>query len=1153
MKHYTSESFPLATVPGRGGLGVTLSLDYNGNVSHIAKVENRISQASPFGLGFSLGQQAIIVDHNGTAELGDDKYELVINDAAYSLHPADTGDINDFLTNSGQPWIIRRDTATVENILSVIGWTVRQEDGTVYRYGDFADTINGWNATENMLRYGSFVGSGVTTNDKPYASQWLLKVVHDPDSLNWVEYSYLLDSCYLVVRDGSGDSTFSSYPYIRASYLQTIKTSAGFEGEIGYSDRSDYQLFHGVNLYEFFYTKKADDIVVRNPDGDTISTVLLDYGYHNFYSDSTFKKLLLYKITTVSADRTDSLPPTEFVYERDAGLANFGSIARVISPTGGIKELVYGVADSSVSFAEADIHIDHPHPGYGYKKLAVAENIFLSSPCHGSGSLYLGYWDGHWTVDTISGYTYQYDEPAVSPDGWAAFWDQMPDSLVVMRYNGGVWVKDSIETQPVEDGYTWIYPSKDWFVLITGSWGTVCDGYPGEYDARWLKRAYYYHWNGEYWTQDSIYSHPAFPYFRTELLNVWMSNNTYAISHRNYSCGYGDTELKLNWGRYDLTANDLADTGVSYESSSWCLENDGLVVGTDFMAFNSVHGVHMFHWNGSGWNASSKSWGSGIWFREICGLSNGFVTSSCKDDVMGWSSRLDAFFLDQTDFTMVTHAFDTNSNYRVENLTGSSHSLGTFYHASGNQNIWEWDGTDWVADDDGVEGGAAESKRLWLFDDGYAWLDMAGTSTPVLRQYNGALHWSDTLSYATSCQAFEFGSSGRLAVSGYVDFGSSKFGSRFYVNDPFVTGQTFEHFTSDTLRYTTTETHNVACWASESCVFRGDLLLGQDTTIFDITAFKLIDRQLQGKLPLTVVKAVKIYAYPDDPNPTYFHYDYAGGLLDVAGVTPRFAQATAFTPTFATTSTGSDGCKIYHFYNDLDTAEYAYESPYYIRYPDLTSSSRYGRANGGYNLDGIVYMTHTRDSADAASVQRNVERFFHSLYLTPDSVAVPFVYRVKLDSTYADKEGLDYKTSFTYDLESDQIRSVIVESGPSTKLVKTITYAYESDIAVANDNALTLVSETMDSTESGDKLSRSKIDYALHGTWQPVKTYAWFDAAAADSFIVTSDTLSAPDASFDTLGNAIAKRNANGAVSSIKYGPNGFFAVASVSNAAPKE
>jgi hypothetical protein len=120
-----TESFPLYSLIGRGGIEYNLSLNYSSNISQTAKSENYKHQASPFGLGFNIESNTIISSHNSTAFIDDDKYNLVIGGASIKLRHVEN---NRYITASGDPWIVIRHTHTIGDYEVVIGWTVKKDD-----------------------------------------------------------------------------------------------------------------------------------------------------------------------------------------------------------------------------------------------------------------------------------------------------------------------------------------------------------------------------------------------------------------------------------------------------------------------------------------------------------------------------------------------------------------------------------------------------------------------------------------------------------------------------------------------------------------------------------------------------------------------------------------------------------------------------------------------------------------------------------------------------------------------------------------------------------------------------------------------------------------------------------------------------------------
>ena len=183
------ESIPLFSLNGRGQLSVDVVLSYNGNVASKSKSENRNGQASEFGLGFHIGGGSIIADHNNTASILDDQYALVVDAQPIILRSSDVNP-DRFYLESGDPLVIYRFRGDVMGVDAVIGWRILQQDGTVFQYGELDNDHANWNATQNVLRYGFFVGAGVSQDDKPYPHRWDLKSISDAQELNSIQYTY---------------------------------------------------------------------------------------------------------------------------------------------------------------------------------------------------------------------------------------------------------------------------------------------------------------------------------------------------------------------------------------------------------------------------------------------------------------------------------------------------------------------------------------------------------------------------------------------------------------------------------------------------------------------------------------------------------------------------------------------------------------------------------------------------------------------------------------------------------------------------------------------------------------------------------------------------------------------------------------------------
>jgi len=354
------ESFSLVSLAGRGGLGLSLTLDYDGNVTHIAKQENRKVQSSPFGLGFSIGVQSIVCDHKSTASISDDSYSLMVNGSPVELkHVSD----NSFITATGDPWLITRHIKYIDGFNMVIAWTIKREDGTVYNYGDSAFVLPAgpanYNATKYMFHYGNYVGNGVTDDAKLYPHTWYLKKIRDPENLNVITFNYLQETAALQVMDSKGNVIPSTKRYTRAVYLNEVTMPDGHRIIINHGGREDYQPYNDVNNYDYYHTKKAEEIKVLNPDSEVLSVTKLSYSYIiNSYGNNAFKKLILTKIDNYSGDETEALPPLRFEYYSDPDDIKFGAIKKIHYSSGSIKAIDYTELADSKNISSLSTIID---------------------------------------------------------------------------------------------------------------------------------------------------------------------------------------------------------------------------------------------------------------------------------------------------------------------------------------------------------------------------------------------------------------------------------------------------------------------------------------------------------------------------------------------------------------------------------------------------------------------------------------------------------------------------------------------------------------------------------------------------------------------------------------------------------------------------
>ena len=1126
------ESFPLLSLQGHGGFGFSLSLDYSGNVTQLAKTENRKGQASEVGLGFSLNIPFIASDHRSTTYLWDDTYTLSMRGSLCELKHIDS---NQYITDRGEPWLIFRHTTTLGSRDYVTGWTLVDESGRVYVFGDMDSSLIAPNATQTVLHYGDFVGSGVTVGDSLYPFRWNLKKVTDADELNCVEFSYAIDSAYLTIINPSDSNatTTSDHPYSQASYLGLVRTSAGSQATFNYTAREDCQSFFGVNIYEFFQRRKLSSVVIQDRDSSTISQIRLHYKYLNQDRDSTFKKLILTKVTKVDADDSDSLLTYAYdYYNEDTSLA-FGRIESIHTVTGAVKTIHYATVQNSVDFAELSREFPLRSPT-GVRDL-YADNMFImTDTTPDSYKIYLGYWNGYWAVDTFNLSYYTQYMTAATPYGWAAFYLPNIEKFVVKRWTGGTWRTDTLECPfTLYDGATNLryYTGSNCFLVTTGN------------DPSKLRRANFYVWTGTEWYGQDVLS--CWGEAQYAWYSVKLGDRSYAICIKDDEGVNSTLTFGKYYPRFEPQTGETRDT-VIWETHGW-LSNywigDRFVVGTDVVAFiydgNYDPLLYWKRWEDSCWSSSWHSMGANFDgnARAIAPLPNGLVWSFDDGDG-GWATLGSVFFSPGGMTEHARYIADTLSPNKTDALWSGYNSLITHYQATNNTNLWMWNGYKWeYTNFVGNEAG----YRATLFPDHYVWLDQTWDLIQrrmKARKYLGYMEWSDTV--LTSDSLWTYNGASDCLLAG-VD-GSN---IELFDQNRYYYGQSFD---LKAINHT---------GISVQCAVGSDNVIAEWTSPYRTQAYKLMDTLLTGKAPLVVVSRVSVLNGSADTNPIVTDYDYFGGLLDERAVSPRFARVTVSVPHFESDS--AEGFVAHCFFNDIDAEDF-YDSTIYnsMSFPNLHDTS-FGYADAGFHLDGREYCSYSYNDPDSI-IDSSYTYYRISI---PPTVTSPArdVRRVLVDSAKGWSDGLESFVAYHYDDTTGlrtSTRSKIAES--SIYSVDSIVYAYRVNDTVRSDNALALPFRALKFVDSSGTLTcvtRQETYYEKEGSWRPRSAWTWYDAEQTDTtastairtFATMGDTL----LSYDDYGNVQNSQNSQRVVASVKYDSAGVRPIAVASNCTSRE
>ncbi len=274
-------AYPLALPEGRAGLTPSLALSYN---SRAVDGITSWTQGSEVGLGWTLGTPMISRSFKREGD-GDsppvatcyepgtesDVFTLQVGGAGYVLlksneTPVPQGYVR-YVTQERSGIYVERHNAVLNAqvgdptaIPNQTGeyWIVRMPDGTVYRFGWFANAEllvrRGNNCNTTDARASNYVGDNSPSD--ALALMWMVDTVWDSHTWNpgwwagahnFIRYDYVSDpachhTLYPITIDGNGNES-GGHPYFEnAIYLQDIVYNFGLTNGEGYHTRVDIEL-----------------------------------------------------------------------------------------------------------------------------------------------------------------------------------------------------------------------------------------------------------------------------------------------------------------------------------------------------------------------------------------------------------------------------------------------------------------------------------------------------------------------------------------------------------------------------------------------------------------------------------------------------------------------------------------------------------------------------------------------------------------------------------------------------------------------------------------------------------------------------------------------------------------------------------------------
>ncbi len=641
-------SYSLLSIQGRNGMDVTVTLSYCGALKGIVHHPNYKNQAPDAGLGFSLPLETIRATTFNTVDIEDDIYRFISGDNSFKLIP--TGD-NTYTTITGQPWIITRDTGTVDGFACVIGWSITKENGTIYTFGDFDDgTLR--NSTRYGLRWENSLLPGASRNAALYPTQWDLASIQDTEGLNAIEYTYSQELATVTVYNGS-----SSYPttstYTRASHISGIAAPGGESLRFAYSSREDYQQLYTSSRMQYYSSLKLDSVIAVNPDGIDVAGVNLDYLYLNSSGDAAYKKLLLTDIYQISVLGNSALPPIHFEYYTNISDINYGAISSVTNPNSGTIEIVYDTLETGSNFADLSVELSEDMERYN---ISVGSDLFylnrtryvshstdptdtiglpadvsftIDSSYYGGAwhySIYITYpdnkdlfgsWNGFWDWETISHTSNnKEDYPIVYSDGWMARYDRDNNRIVVRRWMDGYWNLEYIPLVWTPVGQRIRLIAGNDYIMAYDMEATFIEDYlENVYFDGWQSRCFYmYKYDDGSWIENKMfkYNDPGTWGYPVFVLNYNSSPDLGFIHFgKNYSSEARTKSIlaKYRYGTQTLSiASGLEAEMMHYVSGDRAMQSDNFgiwPIENDLSGLESNENTHLgvTEWDGSSWLA----------------------------------------------------------------------------------------------------------------------------------------------------------------------------------------------------------------------------------------------------------------------------------------------------------------------------------------------------------------------------------------------------------------------------------------------------------------------------------------------------------------------------------------------------------------------
>lgn len=1061
---------PLASLNGKNGLQLNVSLNYSSNVHKLIHIENKYQQASWVGLGWTVNVNSlplrITCDFNGTKDIADDRYYL---EGGARLVYTGSVSLNTDLFRPDNNTFVKYERHYDPANGVVDKWVVTLADGSQLEYGGSSDSRS------YLLAWSNWIGSGLQTQANGYANHvWFLRTIRNTMgntiTLEW-------------------ESEYQSSPasYTRATYLKKITDTMGRQIEFLLGDRTsnEYEDPFARNgepdaFMEQFETKLLDQIIVKNADGSIASSVDLVYSqsadHFVAYGVSMslteyFRKRLLKQI--IPYDRTGQAQPgTHFTYLPAAASGNEGALSEVIYPSGVRVGYEY-IETTPASSLKATLSNIIPTGVTG--KIWISPNYAVILNRNGSSiAVYAFYWTGYEWEGDLSSPIYTITGAASDP------WKQqvlMGDEFFVVNRNatddsdneaifvfhwdriGRAWVHDPTMDYITTTHYLDVAVGKNYVAAVRRYGNLFYRRYFTGYD--WINadstlpetpdRDFQLHGSRDYFI--FVDERPT----NDQVWRYWFDNGRLRVSDA-LTIGGNNNYHRIHTGDFYIVSmeNDNPERVYRWEpnGAAWITSDAALAAVNDdaqvftygpFFAFADGNDVYAYRFKGATWTAQPYSW------NEVY-----------ADYHIG------------NDFLVIA------------NHDGNGHI--SAYNYDPDLDLW-------VSNPGARAMNGDLQKPLAIAGDVYVFNNQIGGGNQQSRVYRlnplSSSRWDS------------------------LDTGVNQTDNLWYVSEDFYTIRTNSGFAAKLVLYNNLQKNYLAPVLLNSYAID---IIGHYNTVALYTStnsylYRIIDRNYQGSLKDYPVQYIRVSPDGDANYESVWQFAYENGRYDQTGNTAQYNKATLTLP-------DNNGKIETYFFNGLSNAEVGSSFP--------TDKSGSNMSTMYTLMTGSPYRVKTFEQNAQSPVMEKVN--FYEAILADQTNKV---YTTRLvgqeNHSYRSSQTKSITTAYSYDGSNIVPLPVATQTQEDSEPAKTayVHYAAQNSTGVGLSmrgvNMLTQMDETY-TLINGVYHSDSWTVYesrTVNGiaTYLPVKTRSWLAPSPSSAKPIYSEDYPGTDITYDASGN----------------------------------